>query len=165
VADSDSDSFVLTHVQRAWEAGNPSTGTVLGANGMESAAGEIIYWLSNDSVKRMRGHVGRRVEVTGAITEVSKGTVQVQQEPGKSGPDNRVAVYARGKNASGETERPVEPGPPMRQGMKTRREEDAARPSYRRRHGEGDRADLSLASSARGHANPIIERRCPRSRP
>jgi hypothetical protein len=57
--------------------------------------------------------------VTGTISDVSTGTVKVNQEPGKPGPDNKVEVYARGKNASGETDRPVEPGPPLRKGMKT----------------------------------------------
>lgn len=119
VADSDSGSFVLTHVQRASEPGNPNTGAVLGASGMEEASGEVIYWLSSGSVKRMRGHVGHKVEVTGTITDVSMGTVKINQEPGKPGPDNKVEVYARGKNASGETDKPVEPGPPLRKGMKT----------------------------------------------
>lgn len=129
VAASDNDSFVLTHVQRATEAGKPGTGAVLGAFGMENASGEVIYWLSKDSVKRMRGHVGRRVEVTGTITDVSTGTVQVQQEPGKLGPDNKVEVDARGKSASGRTDRPVEPGPSPGHGVK--RDEKKTLPVHR----------------------------------
>lgn len=116
VAASDSDSFVLTHVQKA---GEPGSGAALGATGMESGSAEVIYWLSKDSVKKMRGHVGHKVEVTGTITDVSTGTVQVKQEPGKAGPDNKVEVDARGKDASAKTDRPVEPGPKPPQGMKT----------------------------------------------
>lgn len=116
VAASDADSFVLTHVSKE---GSPSTGAVLGASGMQPASGEVIYWLSKDSVKRMRGHVGHKVEVTGTITDVSTGTVQVRQEPGKAGPDNKVEVDARGKDASARTDRPVKPGPAPRQGTKT----------------------------------------------
>lgn len=112
VADSDSDSFVLTHVQKTSPDGTPSTDAVLGATGMEPGPGERIYWLSKDSVKLMRGHVGHKVEVTGTITDVSRGTVEVQQEPGKPGPDNKVEVEARGKDAEAKTDRPVEPGPP-----------------------------------------------------
>ena len=59
----------------------------------------------------MRGHQGRKVEVTGVITDVSMGTVRVQQEPGKPGPDNRTEVDARGKEATANTDRPVGPGP------------------------------------------------------
>jgi hypothetical protein len=129
VAASDSGSFVLTHVQKASEPGQSTTGAVLGATGMENASGEVIYWLSKDSVKRMRGHVGHRVEVTGTITDVSTGTVQVKQEPGKPGPDNKVEVDARGKSASGKTDRPVEPGPAPRLGMKT--EEKTTLPVHR----------------------------------
>jgi hypothetical protein len=110
VAASDSDSFVLTHVQKAGDPAAMTTGAVLGANGMEPASGEVIYWLSKDSIKKMRGHVGHKVEVTGTITDVSTGTVQVKQQPGKEGPDNKVEVDARGKDASAKTDRPVEPG-------------------------------------------------------
>lgn len=115
---SDSDSFVLTHVQKVGEAASASTGAVLGAGGMEPAADEVIYWLSKDSIKKMRGHVGHKVEVMGKITDVSTGTVQVKQEPGKSGPDNKVEVDARGKDASGKTDRAVEPGAAPRMGTK-----------------------------------------------
>jgi len=126
---SDSDSFVLTHVQKAGETVANSTGQVLGASGMEPSGNEVIYWLSKDSIKKMRGHVGHRVEVMGKITDVSTGTVQVKQEPGKSGPDNKVEVDARGKDASGKTDRPVEPGPSPRMGTKV--EEKRTLPVHR----------------------------------
>jgi hypothetical protein len=45
---------------------------------MENASGEAIYWLSKDSVKPMRGHVGRRVEVT------ASGRTDRPVEPGPS---------------------------------------------------------------------------------
>lgn len=118
VAASDSDSFVLTHVQKASPEGMPATTAVLGAAGMEPGPGELIYWLSHDSVKLMRGHVGHKVEVTGTVTDVSTGTVQVKEEPGKPGPDNKVEVDARGKDASAKTDRPVEPGPTPLPGTK-----------------------------------------------
>jgi hypothetical protein len=129
VAGSDSDSFVLTHVQRVSPDPGPGTGAVLGAHGMEGGSREVIYWLSHDSVKKMRGHVGRRVEVMGTITDLSMGTVEVTREPGKPGPDNKVEVEARGKDASAETNRPVEPGPAPARGTKT--EEKKTLPTYR----------------------------------
>jgi hypothetical protein len=129
VAGSDSDSFVLTHVQKVGEPANPAAGAALGAGGMEPATSEVIYWLSKDSIKKMRGHVGHRVEVTGKITDVSTGTVQVKQEPGKPGPDNKVEVDARGKDASAKTDRPVEPGPNPPVGMKVEKKE--TRPVHR----------------------------------
>ena len=117
VADSDSDSFVLTHVQKA---GDPaaSGGAMLGAGGMVPATSDVIYWLSKGSIKKMRGHVGHKVEVTGKITDVSTGTVQVRQEPGRSGPDNKVEVDARGKDASAKTDQPVVAAAPPRMGPK-----------------------------------------------
>jgi hypothetical protein len=119
VADSDSDSFVLTHVQKAGDSAGASTGgAMLGAGGMEPATSDVIYWLSKDSIKKMRGHVGHKVEVTGKITDVSTGTVQVRQEPGKSGPDNKVEVDARGKDASAKTDQPVVAAAPPRMGTK-----------------------------------------------
>jgi hypothetical protein len=129
VAGSDSDSFVLTHVQRVSPDGTPSSsGPVLGATGIEGVD-EAIYWLSKDSVKKMRGHVGHQVEVTGTVTDVSMGTVKVRQEPGKDGRDNKVEVDARGKDASAKTERPVEPGPPPAPGTKVK--EKKTLPTYR----------------------------------
>src|SRR5262245_15876712 len=96
VAGSDSDSFVLTNVQTVAPAPGPaSSGAVLGATGMEPAADQPIYWLSHDSVKLMRGHVGHKVEVTGTVTDISTGTVKVREEAGH----NKVAVEARGKDA------------------------------------------------------------------
>ena len=130
VAGSDSDSFVLTHVQKVAPDGVPiPNAPALGAAGMEGGAGEVIYWLSKDSVKKMRGHVGQQVEVTGPITDVSMGTVKVREEPGKDGRDNKVEVDARGKEASAKTERPVEPGPPPAPG--TRVEKTKTLPTYR----------------------------------
>ena len=126
---SDSDSFVLTHVQKAGGTPAPGTNAMLGAGGMEPATNDVIYWLSKDSIKKMRGHVGHKVEVMGKITDVSTGTVQVKQEPGKSGPDNKVEVDARGKDASGKTDRPVEPGPAPRMGSKV--EETKTMPVHR----------------------------------
>ena len=62
VAGSDSDSFVLTHVQKVSPEGTPIANTAaLGAKGMEGGADEVIYWLSHDSVKKMRDHVGHQV--------------------------------------------------------------------------------------------------------
>ena len=91
--------------------------------------GEVIYWLSKDSVKKMRGLAGHQVEVTGTVTDVSMGTVKVRQEPGKDGRDNKVEVEARGKDASAKTEKPVEPGPTPPQGMKVK--EKKTLPTYR----------------------------------
>ena len=100
-----------------------------GANGMESGPGEVIYWLSHDSVKKMRGHAGHRVEVMGTVTDVTMGTVEITKEPGKPGRDNKVEVEARGKDASARTDRPVEPGPAPAPGTKT--EEKKTLPTYR----------------------------------
>jgi len=72
---------------------------------------EVIYWLSQDSVKLMRGHVNHKVEVTGTITDLSTGSVRVRQDPGREGRDNKVEVAARGKEATGKTEQPVTDGP------------------------------------------------------
>jgi hypothetical protein len=131
VAGSDSDSFVLTHVQKVAPDGTPipNAPPALGATGMEGGAGEVIYWLSHDSVKKMRGHVGHQVEVTGPITDVSMGTVKLREQPGREGRDNKVEVDARGKDASAKTERPVEPGPPPAPG--TRVEKTKSLPTYR----------------------------------
>jgi hypothetical protein len=130
VAGSDSDSFVLTHVQKVSPEGAPiATGASLGAHGMEGGADEVIYWLSKDSVKKMRGLAGQQVEVMGTVTDVSMGTVKVRQEPGKDGRDNKVEVDARGKDASAKTEKAVEPGPPVPAGMKVK--ETKTLPTYR----------------------------------
>jgi hypothetical protein len=130
VANSDSDSFVLTHVQKVAPDGTPiPNAPALGATGMEGGSGEVIYWLSKDSVKKMRGLAGHQVEVTGMVTDVSMGTVKIRQEPGKEGRDNKVEVEARGKDASAKTERPVEPGPAPAPGMKVK--EKKTLPTYR----------------------------------
>ncbi len=106
------DSFVLTHVEEI--SGPTSTGpnaTLDAMAGLKGGAPGVIYWLSTDSVKLMRGHVGHKVQVTGTITDLSTGTVKVKQEPGKDGPDNTVKVEARAKEASGATDQPVVTGP------------------------------------------------------
>jgi hypothetical protein len=103
VADADSDDFVLTHVQRVSPPGPQAM--VLGAHGMELAPGEPVYWLSKDSIKRMKGHLGEKVEVIGTITDVSTGRLEVKLEPGK--PD-KVEIDARGKDASAKTDQAVE---------------------------------------------------------
>ena len=131
VANSDSDSFVLTHVQKVAPDGAPIANSLpaLGAHGMEGGSEEVIYWLSKDSVKKMRGLAGQQVEVTGTVTDVSMGTVKVRQEPGRDGRDNKVEVEARGKDATAKTERPVEPGPTPAPGMKVK--EKKMLPTYR----------------------------------
>jgi hypothetical protein len=130
VAGADSDSFVLTHVQKVSSDGAPipNSAPALGAHGMEGGE-EVIYWLSKDSVKKMRGLAGHQVEVMGTVTDVSMGTVKVRQEPGKDGRDNKVEVEARGKDASAKTEKAVEPGPPVPAGTKVK--ETKTLPTYR----------------------------------
>lgn len=106
------DSFVLTHVQEiAGPRSTAQSATLDGMAGLKGGSPGVIYWLSSDSVKLMRGHIGHKVEVMGEITEVSTGTVRVQQEPGKDGPDNKVEVVARDKDSSGKTDEPVVTGP------------------------------------------------------
>jgi hypothetical protein len=105
-------SFVLTHVQEIAGPRSRTSDAELGATGVQGGGPEVIYWLSQDSVKLMRGHLNHKVEVTGVITDLSTGTVRVKQEPGKEGRDNKVEVAARGKEATGKTEMPVKPGPP-----------------------------------------------------
>jgi len=130
VVASDSDSFVLSHVQKVSPDGAAiPNGQMLGAHGMEGGPEEVIYWLSKDSVKKMRGLAGHQVEVTGTVTDVSMGTVKVRQEPGKDGRDNKVEVEARGKDASAKTEKPVEPGATVPVGMKVK--EKKTLPTYR----------------------------------
>jgi hypothetical protein len=128
VAASDSDSFVLTHVQNL-AAGAAASGPSIGATGVEPATSDVIYWLSKDSIKKMRGHAGHKVEVTGTVTDVSTGTVEIEKEPGKPGPDNKVEVDARGKDASAKTDRPVEPGAAPAPGTKV--EKKMVKPVHR----------------------------------
>jgi hypothetical protein len=109
------DSFVLTHVEEI--SGPTSTApsaTLDGMAGLKGGAPGAIYWLSEDSVKLMRGHLGHKVQVTGTITDVSAGTVTVKQEPGKDGPDNTVKVEARDKESRGRTDEPVITGPKVK---------------------------------------------------
>ena len=116
VADADADDYVLTHVQTLSPA-IPAGGNVL-ATGTPPRGDGPMYWLSKNSIKRMKEHVGHKVEVTGTITDVSMGTVHVKKEPGKSGPDNKIEIEARGKEATGKTDRPVGTGPDAVPGMK-----------------------------------------------
>jgi len=112
VSNKDS-SFVLTNVEEV--AGPVSTApnaTLNGMSGLKGGAPGALYWLSDDSVKMMREHVGHKVQVTGTITDVSSGTLLVKQEPGKEGPDNTVKVEARDKEATVKTDQPVVTGPP-----------------------------------------------------
>lgn len=106
------DSFVLTNVE---EISGPRTtvanATLGGMTGLTGGAPGVIYWLSEDSVKLMRGHLGHKVQVMGVITDLSAGTVQVKQEPGKDGPDNTVKVEARDKESTAHTDQPVVTGP------------------------------------------------------
>jgi hypothetical protein len=119
VESSEHDSFVMTHVQRMSAPGSAAPAdSVLGATGMEP---ERIYWLSNDSVRMMRDHVGHKVEVTGTVTDVSRGTVEIEKEAGKP---NKVEVEARGKEAEAETHRPVEPGAPPAPRVKVEKKKD-----------------------------------------
>jgi hypothetical protein len=112
VATGKEDSFVLTGVEEI--SGPTSTGpnaTLDAMAGLKGGAPGVIYWLSSDSVKLMRGHLGHKVQVTGTITDVSAGTVTWKQEPGKDGPDNTVKVEARDKESSGKTDEAVVTGP------------------------------------------------------
>ena len=90
----------------------PTTGAM---SGMKDGgpSNNVIYWLSHDSVSLMRGHLGHKVEVKGVITDLSTGTLRVKQDPGKPGPnnDNKIEVNARGKEATGKTDKPVGAGP------------------------------------------------------
>lgn len=106
-------SFILTHVEElSGPSSSTSTATPAAMSGMQGGGpNEVIYWLSHDSVKMMRGHLGHKVQVTGTITDVSDGTLRVKQEPGKPGPDNRIEVKARGKEVTAETDMSVTSGP------------------------------------------------------
>ena len=110
VTDKDS-SFVLTQVE---EVAGPTSAvpnaTLDAMSGLKGGAPGAIYWLSKDSVKLMRGHVGHKVQVTGTITDVSSGTVQLKQEPGKEGPNNTIKVEARDKEATAKTDEPLVTG-------------------------------------------------------
>lgn len=106
-------SFVLTQVEEiSGPTSSAQSATLDGMDGVKGASPGVIYWLSEDSVKMMRGHLGHRVEVTGKITDVSSGTLTVKQDPGKDGPDNSVKVEARNKEATAKTDLPVTSGPP-----------------------------------------------------
>ena len=112
-------SFVLSHVEEVSGPNSPkaSSPTAAAMTGMKGGGpSEVIYWLSEDSVKLMRGHVGHKVQVTGVITDLSTGTVRVKQEPGKPGPDNdnKIEVTARGKESTGKTDKPLGSGPAVK---------------------------------------------------
>ncbi|MEO8359900.1 MAG: hypothetical protein ABI672_07715 [Vicinamibacteria bacterium] len=107
-------SFLLTNVQ---EIAGPSSSipnaTLDGLDGVKGGTPNAIYWLSKDSVKLIRGHVGHKVEVSGIITDVSTGTTRITQDPGKPGPDNdnKIEITANGKESNHETDASVTPGP------------------------------------------------------
>lgn len=106
-------SFVLTHVEEVSGPRSTATNaTIEGMTGMKGGAPGVIYWLSSESVKMMRGHLGHKVQATGKITDVSEGTIKVKQEPGKDGPDNTVKIEAREKEATAKTDAPVTTGTP-----------------------------------------------------
>jgi hypothetical protein len=117
VATDKEDSFILTHVSEVsgpkTPVSTPTTLTIGAMSGVTGGGNETVYWLSSDSVKLMRGHVGHKVQVTGVITEVTMGTLRIKQDPGKPGAnnDNKVEVEKGDKKAGGETEAPVKPGP------------------------------------------------------
>lgn len=105
-------SFVLTHVEEI--SGPRSTegnATLGGMSGLTGGAPGVIYWLSSDSVKKMRGHLGHKVQASGKITDVSEGTIRVKQDPGTDGPDNKVEIEARDKDSKAHTDQPVVTGP------------------------------------------------------
>jgi hypothetical protein len=109
------DSFVLTHVEEIAGPTSAAPNATLDAMaGLKGGAPGVIYWLSEDSVKLMRGHLGHKVQVRGTITDVSAGTLTVKQEPGKEGPDNTVKVEARDKESSGKTDEPMVTGPKVK---------------------------------------------------
>jgi hypothetical protein len=112
VATGKDDSFVLTQVEEiSGPTSSAPSATLDAMAGLKGGAPGVIYWLSSDSVKLMRGHLGHKVQVTGTITDVSSGTVRVKQEPGKDGPDNTVKVEARDKEAGGKTDEQLVTGP------------------------------------------------------
>jgi len=109
VVDGKDGSYVLTHVVETSGLGTPATDPTLKAMSGASGGGqEAIYWLSSDSAKLIKEHVGHKVEVTGVVTKESTGKVRVKQEPGK---ETKVEVEARGKEASAKTDKPVKPEP------------------------------------------------------
>jgi hypothetical protein len=115
VATDKENSFVLTHVEEISALrSTTSSATPAAMSGMKGGGpSEVIYWLSEDSVKLMRGHLGHKVEVTGIITDLSTGTLRVKQEPGKPGEnnDNKIEISARDKESTVKTDKPVASGP------------------------------------------------------
>jgi len=106
-------SFMLAQVEEV--AGPTSTtpnATLEAMSGLTGGAPGAVYWLSSESVKLMRGHLGHKVQVTGTITDVTSGTVKVKQEPGKDGPNNTVKVEARDKEVKAKTDEPLVAGFP-----------------------------------------------------
>ncbi len=108
-------SFILTHVDEIYgPKSSTSTPTPMAMSGMKDGGpNEVIYWLSSDSVKKMRGHVGHRVEVMGQITEVTMGTIRTVEYLQKPGADNdtKIEIDAQGKESDAKTDRPVDTGP------------------------------------------------------
>jgi hypothetical protein len=108
-------SFILTHVDEIYgPKSSTSTPTPMAMSGMKDGGpNEVIYWLSSDSVKKMRGHLGHKVEVTGEISEVTMGTIRTVEylkTPGVNN-DTKVEIDARGKESDAKTDRPVDTGP------------------------------------------------------
>jgi hypothetical protein len=114
LAGTKENSVVLTHVIEG-AAAKETPQMWLGAEGMVTPDGasqqQVIYWLNHESIKKMREHIGHRVEIKGEVTDVSTGTVKVDKEPGKDGRDNKVTVDGRGKEAKAKTEGDVGAGP------------------------------------------------------
>jgi hypothetical protein len=112
LAGTQDSSVVLTHVSEAAAGGGPREAW-LGAEGMAEPGGEqqVAYWLNHESVKKVREHIGHRVEIKGHVSDVSQGSVTVDREPGKEGRDNKVVVEGRGKEATAKTEKSVTGGP------------------------------------------------------
>ncbi len=108
-------SFVLTQVDEIYgPRATTSSPTPMAMSGMKDGGpNEVIYWLSHDSVQKMRGLMGQRVEVMGTITEVTMGTIRTQQEPDKPGAnnDNKIEIDARGKESDAKTDIAVGTGP------------------------------------------------------
>lgn len=114
ITDKDN-SFILTHVDEIYgPKSTTSSPTPMAMSGMKDGGpNEVIYWLSSDSVKKMRGHLGHKVEVMGEITDVSMGTIRTVQYTDKPGANNdtKVEIDARGKESDAKTDRPVDSGP------------------------------------------------------
>lgn len=110
-------SVVLTHVEdltpNAASTPNPTIEGMAGMGAVAPVQPKVIYWIAHESIKLVKGNLGNKVQLTGTITDLSTGTLKIKQEPGKPGPDNdnKVEVSARGKEATGKTDKSVGPTP------------------------------------------------------